>query len=422
MSLPVGRLPACLFLALALAAVAEAQHTIPLTLAEAEDIALAYEPGRASMQASAASLEARSVIAGELPDPMLGIGLNNYPLQGGSFTSDPMTSASLGLRQVFPAGKSRELASSQYKSFAREMHNAALARGEDALTAVRVAWLDRYYWEQAHGLVAESRPFFADLAEITRSLYAVGRKNQQDVLRAELELGRLDDRLIEIDRQREAARAELARWIGSAATRPQPASVPAFALDMTLEQLRAALPNHPIVQAADAHIDAQEAGIDLADQRSKPGWALDVGYAYRDGQMPDGGRRSDMISVGVSVDLPFFRKPAVDATLTAALQDRRAAQETREELLRQLGSRLETEYVHWQELGRRLELYETRILSQATDHAQAGLLAYQSDRGDFADVMRGYIDALNTKLEYSRLRIERAQAWAVLANLGGIPR
>ena len=37
------------------------------------------------------------------------------------------------------------------------------------------------------------------LVTITRSLYAVGRRNQQDVLRAELELTRIDDRLIEID-------------------------------------------------------------------------------------------------------------------------------------------------------------------------------------------------------------------------------
>ena len=56
------------------------------------------------------------------------------------------------------------------------------------------------------------------------------------------------------------------------------------------------------------------------------------------------------------------------------------------------------------------------------DHAQAALLAYQSDAGDFADVMRGYIDELNTRLDHLRLQIERAQSYAVLANLGGLSR
>jgi hypothetical protein len=50
------------------------------------------------------------------------------------------------------------------------------------------------------------------------------------------------------------------------------------------------------------------------------------------------------------------------------------------------------------------------------------LLAYQSDAGDFADVMRGYIDDLDTRLELVRLQVERARAYAVLANLGGLPR
>ena len=69
-----------------------------------------------------------------------------------------------------------------------------------------------------------------------------------------------------------------------------------------------------------------------------------------------------------------------------------------------------------------MELYETRILDQARSTAESALLAYQSDRGDFADVMRAYITALNTRIEYLRLQVERAESFAVLANLGGLPR
>jgi hypothetical protein len=67
-------------------------------------------------------------------------------------------------------------------------------------------------------------------------------------------------------------------------------------------------------------------------------------------------------------------------------------------------------------------LYESRILDLSKEQAQAALLAYQSEAGDFADVMRGYIDDLNTRLDYIRLQIERAQSYAVLANLGGLAR
>ena len=36
--------------------------------------------------------------------------------------------------------------------------------------------------------------------------------------------------------------------------------------------------------------------------------------------------------------------------------------------------------------------------------------------------MRGFIDELNTRLDHIRLQTERAQSYAVLANLGGLPR
>ena len=100
--------------------------------------------------------------------------------------------------------------------------------------------------------------------------------------------------------------------------------------------------------------------------------------------------------------------------------ERRAAIDSQAELRARLGSELSAEYARWRDLSRRLELYETRILDQSHSQAQAALLAYQSDAGDFADLMRAYIDELNARLDHLRLQVDRAQHYAVLANLGGI--
>ncbi len=89
-------------------------------------------------------------------------------------------------------------------------------------------------------------------------------------------------------------------------------------------------------------------------------------------------------------------------------------------MLRRLNSRLEGEYAQWTELTRRIELYSQQILKQAGDNAQASLVAYQSDAADFANVMRAYIDDLNARVEYTRLQVERAKSFVVLADLGGL--
>ncbi len=399
---------------------ATAQLGPPLTLAEAEDLALRQEPGLSEFQARADALEEQAVAAGQLPDPVLRVGLANFPIESGGFTTEGMTQGQLGIRQAFPPGKTRALSTRQFQSLSAEMDRNAAARERDVLTSVRNAWLDAYYWERAHAIVSDSRPYFDDLVTVTRSLYGVGKKDQQDVLRAELELSRLDDRLIEIERQRRTARAALSQWIGSESTRSIANKLPAWRNIPSLQTLTDELTGHPAVLASEAKIDARNAGVGLAEERYKPGWALDLGYGYRDGFMPDGSPRSDFVSVSVTVDLPVFRKNRQDRKLRAALSERRAAQDSREALLRRLSSQLEAEFARWQELTRRIELYEQRLLVQAADQSRAALAAYRSETGDFDDVMRGVIDKLNAQLDLERLQTERRKSYAVLANLGGL--
>lgn len=401
---------------------AQAQQNIPLTLAEAEDLALEQEPGYQALLQRSQALADRAVVAGELPDPMLRVGIGNYPIQSGSFSTEGMTQAQLGYRQSFPSGDSREFSTLQFESLSLEMTENADARQRDVLSKVRRHWLDAYYWQQARAMVLEKRPFFADLVEITRSWYAVGRKSQQDVLRAELELTRIDDRLIEIDRRFSQAVAALSEWTGVAAMRPIAPGLPDWAAPPAIEVLRDRLRLHPVMLAADARVNAQEAGVGVAEENRKPGWSIDVGYGYREGELANGDPRSDFVSVAVTTELPFFRNNRRDRELAAALRERSAAEYQREQLRRRLESQLDAEYARWQDLDRRAALYESSILGLSADQAQAALLAYQSDAGDFADVMRGYIDELNTRLEHLRLQIERAQSYAVLANLGGLSR
>jgi len=399
---------------------AQARPDIPLTLAEAEDLAMVAEPGQLALQATAAALDERAVVAGELPDPMLRVGVNNFPIESGGFSSEGMTQAMIGFRQAFPAGKTRSLSYEKFGLLSDGMDENANARGRNVRMATRKAWLEIYFLDRAHELIGESRPFFADLAEITRSLYSVGRKTQQDVLHAELELSRLDDRLIDIERRRTRARSSLAEWIGEEAYRPLAATFPSWIRLPSMTDLQQGLAKHPALLAAEAQINASEADVQIADERSKPRWALDVGYGYRDSRLPSGEPRSDLVTVGVTFDLPFFRKKSVDSTLSAALQERSATKSSKLRLERELRRQLDAEYAQWQDLSRRLELYDTQILNQARDQAEASLLAYQSDAGDFANVMRAYISHLNTRIDRIRLSVDRAQSYAVLANLAGL--
>ncbi len=113
-----------------------AQHDIPLTIAEAEDLALAAEPGQQALRARAAAFEEQAVVAGALPDPMLRLGLNNYPIESGGFTTEGMTNAGATYRQAFPRGDTRSLGNRKFTQLAEAQLQEADARGDDVLAAV----------------------------------------------------------------------------------------------------------------------------------------------------------------------------------------------------------------------------------------------------------------------------------------------
>ncbi len=421
-----GRLPAhrafIALLSIFTAASAVADSRSPLTLSEAEDIAVQGEPGLEEIRARATAFDELSVAAGQLPDPTLSIGLTNFPVSHGGFSTEGMTQAQLGYRQAFPKGRSRSMATSRFAAMADEQDHAAGARLRDVLAAARSSWLEVYYWQSAKQLLEESRPFFVDLVTITQSMYSVGRKTQYDVLRAELELARLEDRMIEADRSLAAAQASLSQWLGDDAYRRAAMKLPGWEELPEQAELQQRLALHPMLLAASAAVSAKQAGVNLAEENKKPGWALDVGYGYREGRLPSGEPRSDFISMAVTLDLPFFSKNRQDRKLAAALGERSAADANRDRLSAEMHSELALQYSRWQDLTRRMALFDSEILALSGGQAEAAMLAYQSDAGTFSDVMHGQIDHLDIQLEHIRLKVERAKTYAVLANLGGFSR
>jgi outer membrane protein TolC len=391
-----------------------------LTLGDAERLALEAEPGRAALESRAEAAEHRAAAADALPMPRLRVGLNNYPIQSGDFSTEGMTNASLGIRQTFPPGDSRRLEAEHLAWQATALSESVDLRTRAVQRAAREAWLSVHYWQEAAVQVRATRPFFEDLVTTTQSLYAVGRKTQQDVLRAELELSRLEDRLIDMASEEAVARARLSEWIGEAASLPVSATLPAWDRVPAAADMVEGLDDHPGLRVASADIESSRAAVLLATERKKAGWALDVGYAYRDGELSPGVDRSDFITVGVTVDLPFTRGKSIDSALTAALRDRSAAEHDRARERRSLESALLAEHARYTELSRRRALFEDRILAQVRAHAAAALDAYRSDTADFADVMRAYIDDLDTRTEFLRLSTERAKSFAALAYLGGL--
>jgi len=78
--------------------------------------------------------------------------------------------------------------------------------------------------------------------------------------------------------------------------------------------------------------------------------------------------------------------------------------------LRSLKARLETASAELAQLNDRVELYDQRLLPQIQEQAEAALIAYNNDDGDFAEAVRARIDELNAKIEALAIDVARGKS------------
>ena len=384
-----------------------------LTLEQAEQMALMDEPGIVSQQWQMQSLSAQSIADGQLMDPKLQVGLVNMPTDTFDFDQENMTQFKVGIVQQFPSGDSLNIKQQKTQKQSELLLSKISDRKLSIIKQVRLTYFEIYYWEKAKKTIKQNKRFFSQLVEIVQSMFSVGRNNQHDLIRAQLELSRLDDRLVKITQKINIQRSKLSRWIGAKnsaqnlSTELPVLTIPVLSEDF--ETLSELFYSHPKILEIDKKLEISRKDIELVKESYKPGWALNVGYGYRD-NMPNGGSRADFLSAGVSIDLPLFTANRQDKKLLAKEHSYQSLKDTRVEMLRQLVANLQQEAANEEQLQNRHQLYNNILLPQSKQQTQASLLAYQSDRGDFADVMRAYIDDLNVKLDERRIAVDHLQS------------
>lgn len=393
---------------------------VSYSLKEAIAVALENDPWLAGSRFRQEAMVAESVAAGQLPDPVLSVGLANMPVDSLDFGREPMTQFQVGLAQTFPRGESRPLKQQQLAELsAKQIYLRQDRRAKVAMTVAQL-WLDAYRYGETIRLIRQDRPLFEQLVEISQARYTTtaGRVRQQDLVRAQLELTQLDDRLTKLEEARHVAKGQLSEWLPG--TEPGVFSVagemPVLALAYPVSDGETALAHlleHPAIESLEQDIVASATGVDLARQSYKPEWGVRAGYGYRD-EDPTGQDRSDFFSVSLTLDMPLFTAKRQDKEVKAAIARTGAAKTEKQLMLRNLRSGLETGQARLQRLDERRDLYQQRLLRQTVEQTEAALAAYTNDMGDFAEVVRSRIAELNAKIDFLTLRVDRLKTIAQL--------
>lgn len=393
-----------------------------LGLQQAITYAVNNDPWLKGNELNERALLAESIADGELPDPSLSVSLLNLATDTFDFDQEPMSQFKVALAQTFPRGDTLQLKRRQKRQQSAAYPFLRADRKARVTLKVSLLWLDVFLARQSVALIENNRFLFEQLVDVAHANYTAtsGSTRQQDVIRAELELSRLNDRLSSLWQGHDAAQQALGEWLPAEhmkRTLPGNLQNPLKNKDLVhkslegKQQTQTLILKHPRVQALDRNISSIATGLELAQQQYKPEWGVNAAYAYRDDGL-GGDDRADFVSMAITVDLPLFTANRQDQRVLAASHRRAAAQTERDLLLRELLSGYEQAAAELQRLDERATLYQQYLLPQMHDQADATLAAYTSDGGDFSEVMRARIAELNTKIIALQLKVKRQKTLA----------
>jgi outer membrane protein TolC len=387
--------------ALVIGALGTANAAELLTLESVQAAALQSQPLLESQQATVDAQRERAIAAAQLPDPELGVGVNELPVntaEAWSFDRDSDTDIMVSVAQTFSVGSKRRL-----RRLREERTTAAAeAQLQDIERMVRrdagLAFAEVLLREREAELIGEQLKQAALQKRAAEITVTTGAAPQSELLAFTADESLLRDRLTEARQMSTHARIELERWIGVSARQAVDTTVRDAGVLPTLDELLADLPNHPALQAVDRTRDAAEAGVDLAQQARKPDWRLEVGYGYR----PE---FSEMITVRATVGLPIFPGQRQDRERAAARSDFKAAVASRANLQREFETRAALVHHDFTQFAQRARSLDAEAMPAARQREQSAAAAYSGGRGSLSDVLAARQSRLDVELRVLELEV-----------------
>lgn len=377
-------------------------------------------PALQSAFAQIAVAESRIKQQNSLPDPVLSLSLQSYPLDSFSTNQSPMTGNEVRLAQKFPfPGKLKtkeKIAIEKQRWYSAAYQDARLQlRGQ-----VKDAWFRLLYLRQAVELTDRNLQLLDDFTRLTETRYAVGKGLQQAVLKAQLQYSKQLREKIDLQQNMEMTVAELNSLVGRNTDEKLETEVTLVAHKGTyqLATLRQQVEqNRPIFEAYASLIDQYKAQSQLAKLDYKPDFTLWSSYRWRDDSLADSG--TDFVSVGISFNLPL-RKESRSAAVAEAESSVRLAYQQANDFRNQVDLSLQQTFIRYQQAGELIELYSGGIIPQANQTFQATLSAYQVDQVGFLELLDSLMSLYRYQIEYVKAMSDQQRSFSQIEAAVGL--
>ncbi len=327
------------------------------------------------------------------------------------------------LSQMFPwFGKlqlRRDAAAEAAKAEAERYDMAKL----DLFYRVKSAYSEYYYLARAMAVTEENVRLLRQVVNVAKTRYETAGAGYEDVVRAEIELGLLEDRLATERDLRGALSARLAAAMGKPSDEvlPWPTEPPETVPPASDEELaRWVRERNPELRAYEFAAAGERARARLAQKSFFPDFTLgidviDTDEAINPG-LVDSGKDPVIARFSMSVPLWYGKHRAESREAEARY---RAALEARDERENTLMADLSFVLYHFRDAGRRMDLYRDTLLPMARGALEVARRSYSAGTTDYPTLIETQRTVLALDLAYERSLADRAIRLAELEMLAG---
>jgi len=376
-----------------------------------------------SLEDEVEGLKKEIPFAGSLEDPRLGFAILNLPTDTFDFDQEAMTQKQIFIAQKFPWFGKLDLRTQ--RATLKAVRQQAILETKRLELARKIA---AAYYEL--GFVATSLEINARLADIVSQLlrvaetrYATGRGLQQDVLQAQVELSKLLDEKITLQRTRRTLEDRINELLNRASfiTVLPPKNVSYPDLQLKVKQLQdKALKENPEFRVRQAQIDIAAKDIELARKDYWPDMDVKLAYGQRDKDLT-GRDLPDLVSGSVTMNIPLWQNKRQNSKLAAAKKRHQAAINFYRNLVESLPHKVDALVTEIRDTQKNYRLFNEALLLQADQWASSSLSAYEVGKLEFNTMINARIRLLRFDLQTSNFMFKIYQKRAELEEVLGGP-
>jgi outer membrane protein TolC len=360
--------------------------------------ALQKNPAVQSARRQAEAMRRKVPQARTLPDPTVSVGwagnITPFSVQKG----DPASYRGVSASQMLPYPGKLNL---QGKIADREAEAAYWdyeAERRRVVADVKTAYYDYAFYAKAIETTQRDKDLLEKLSKISEARYRVGKAVQQDVLKSQVEISLVEQRLTTLQQQLQTAQARINTLLFRApeSPLPPPKGLEPVKLEYSLDELyQKALAQDTGLQREQRMVERNQYAVSLAKKSYYPDFT--VAYMYQ--QRPE---IPDMHGFTVTANIPIFYRSKQREAVQENSEQLASAEQSKDNRKTELFFAIKEQYLMAKSSERLFQLYSQGVVPQSSLALESSMSAYQVGNVDFLTILSNFTTVLDYEVNYYR--------------------